>query len=246
MKIWVYMIFLVSIVNSIKQWSTFLNWDNIISTNDCETDNCFGEEDSRSRGRENTRRDETISTRRPTHARPEEKIVCKKYLSLCYNPNTSVDLTCTYTTESLVCYDKAECKVQNNGQCGFTITQDFITCLKNSGIPSSDIPSASTNNTFTSSINSTILINPGDTSMFNSTNTRDQLSPSIIQPSTLNGPCKPTGCYNTVCSDKIEPTNQCKFKPEYDCYKTSKCLTTNGICGWTHDDNFFNCFMNSQ
>ena len=62
----------------------------------------------------------------------------------------------------------------------------------------------------------------------------------------IEGSCRPTGCYNTECSVKDIPATNCTYKRKYDCFKHSQCTSTLGICGWTHNSDFFNCFENAS
>ena len=269
-KIFPFFVFCLTTIYSLNQWPTLLSWNSVFMPNDNEGSRTE-EDDSRRENpfrREEPRREESTRRenpfrreeppRRDTPRREEtslrrERITCKKHYSLCYNPNSALDLTFTYTNENIICYERAECKVQRDGQCGFTITNEFISCLKNSGTAASEIPSLPSLTSGSPSFNSTTPTPPSRPASpttpsppMNVTVSGTPSQPVTSSPSTTNGPCRPTGCYNSVCSDKIEPLGDCKNKPEYECFKHSKCVTTNGICGWTHNDSFFNCFMNSQ
>lgn len=209
------------------------------------------------------------------YPRPElnyEGIKCKKWICACYNPNESYNIKCEYNEDEKKCWDRAECKVQNNGKCGFTITNDYKKCLDRARGDSSltTIPESTTtipesnftipdSNLTVSESNFTVPVTDFIRSEFNLTTPETNLTTSTPPDSiesltnitnfsnTTVGLCRPTGCYNSECSSTvISTTGNCTNKPEYDCYKLSKCEESLGDCSWTHNPDFFNCLENAR
>jgi hypothetical protein len=70
---------------------------------------------------------------------------------------------------------------------------------------------------------------------------QSEINPS--QPST--GACYVGGCSAEVCSDQPNVASNCIYRPEFACYKKSKCeRQSNGLCGWTQNEELKMCLAN--
>lgn len=59
------------------------------------------------------------------------------------------------------------------------------------------------------------------------------------------GACFIGGCSGEVCSDQSGVASNCIYKPEFACYKKSKCeRQVNGKCGWTNTEELQVCLQN--
>lgn len=59
------------------------------------------------------------------------------------------------------------------------------------------------------------------------------------------GACFVGGCSGEVCSDQSGVASNCIYKPEFACYKKSKCeRQANGKCGWTDTEELKACLQN--
>jgi hypothetical protein len=178
-------------------------------------------------------------------SRPEtpaaEAIKCEKWLCACYNPNVSNNLSCMFNDEEKKCYENAECKLQPSGRCGFTMSMDYRTCLTRArGESPLNVTSPETNLSAP-----TPTPTPTPSSTLNETPLNTTATSSSTSPTTTTGACRPTGCYNTVCSNRDEPST-CAYKREYDCFKMSTCESSLDSCSWTHNPDFFNCLENAR
>ena len=169
-------------------------------------------------------------------SRPLPEITCERLLGECYQTNTSVQASCW--EDHVLCYEKAECKVQPDGKCGFTKTQELSTCLSRTiNPPGTDTRTPSVSPTvLTPSVTNTTIVSSSEGLPSNTT---------VTFTGSSSGNCRPTGCYNSDCADHDMPS-VCPYKPKYDCFKYSSCGSTQGICGWTHNADFYNCFENAN
>ncbi len=70
-----------------------------------------------------------------------------------------------------------------------------------------------------------------------------QTPPSIVS----DKACVTGGCSGQICQDASEEgaITTCEFRPEYACYRTSKCeRQTTGKCGWTQTSSLTSCLKN--
>lgn len=59
--------------------------------------------------------------------------------------------------------------------------------------------------------------------------------------------CVVSGCSGEICSDRVDMSFVCLWKPEYQCYKTAKCERQgNGWCGWTQTNELTQCLSSSS
>jgi eight-cysteine-cluster-containing protein len=60
--------------------------------------------------------------------------------------------------------------------------------------------------------------------------------------------CVIGGCSHELCAAKSAgtPVSSCIWKPEYACYKLSRCRCISGGCGWDLNDAFEKCVLNAS
>lgn len=56
----------------------------------------------------------------------------------------------------------------------------------------------------------------------------------------LNSDCKVSGCNGEICG-KEEMMSICIYKPEFECYKLSKCKCIKGKCNWEQTEELLSC-----
>lgn len=57
--------------------------------------------------------------------------------------------------------------------------------------------------------------------------------------------CFTGGCSGEVCSDRTDVASNCMFRPEFACYKSTKCeRQASGQCGWTETPELRACLRN--
>lgn len=78
---------------------------------------------------------------------------------LCVAANAADLITTCEWKPEYACYQQAECKVQANGQCGFTPSDTLTQCLNNAGVSPTPTPSASATPTPAASASPTLCGN---------------------------------------------------------------------------------------
>lgn len=57
--------------------------------------------------------------------------------------------------------------------------------------------------------------------------------------------CKISGCNREICA-KEEMMSVCIYKPEFECYKLTRCECHDGKCGWEQTEEFLECLASNK
>lgn len=141
---------------------------------------------------------------------------------LCVSADIEPPITNCLFLPEYACYDSADCTVQADGNCGWTLTPELMECLADAQNPDPTEP-------------------PPEPSL------EGPVDP-VEPPFEPGGECVTSGCSGQLCipadADPIATT--CEWREEYACYQDAACeKQADGACGWTPTDELAECLDNA-